>query len=148
MEKCKQMVKHKYTFTILISSWRCKSPDCRPILVRVHPLHRHRKTRQVHLQVQQQSEVAIQHQETGANHQKLKTINIKRDNNWDSEGRLKDLPEWLEELQTIDGRKEEGQTSSSLPKVKDQADLHSSNSRGGSPDKRVRIPCVWRSKMQ
>ena len=112
--------KHKYTFTILISSWRCKnsmtrlqfyhlessakntdipmsgpavksrtwpnmgrifhakrkmsylllSLDCRQILVPVRLLHGHRRTRQDHLQVQQQSEVTIWHQETGAIHQK------------------------------------------------------------------------------
>ena len=46
---------------------------CPQILVPVRPQRRHRRTRQVHLQVQQQSEVTIRHQETGAIHQKLKT---------------------------------------------------------------------------
>ena len=44
------------------------------------PLHRHRRTRQVHLQVQQQSEVTMRHHESGAIHQKPNT-NEKRDNN-------------------------------------------------------------------
>ena len=35
--------------------------DCRPTLVPARPLHRHRRTRQVHLQVQQQSDVTIWH---------------------------------------------------------------------------------------
>ena len=42
------------------------SLDCRAILVPGRPPHRHRRTRQVHLQVQHQSEVTIGHQETGA----------------------------------------------------------------------------------
>ena len=49
------------------------SLDCRPILVPVRPLHRHRRTRQAHLRVQHQSKVTNPHQETGAIHQKLKT---------------------------------------------------------------------------
>ena len=47
------------------------SLDCRPILVRVYPLHRHRRTR--HRQVQQQSDGTNPHQETWAIHQKIKT---------------------------------------------------------------------------
>ena len=40
-----------------------------PILVPVRPLHRHRRTHQVHLQVQQQSEVTMEQQATGGSHQ-------------------------------------------------------------------------------
>ena len=46
---------------------------CRPFLVPVRTPHLHRRTRQVHLQVQQRSEVTIRYQETGAIHQKPKT---------------------------------------------------------------------------
>ena len=53
------------------------SLDCRPNLAPVRPLHRHRRTHQLHRQVQQQSEVTMRHQETGESHQKLKT-KIKR----------------------------------------------------------------------
>ena len=49
----------------------------RQILVPVRLQHRYRKPRQTHLQVQQQSEVTIGHQETGAIHPKPKT-KIKR----------------------------------------------------------------------
>ena len=59
------------------TSYLLLSLDCRPMLVPARLLHRHRRTRQVHLQVQQRSEVANGHQETGAAHQKLKT-KIKR----------------------------------------------------------------------
>ena len=48
------------------------------ILVPVRPLHRHRNTRQVHLQVQQQSEVTNRQQETGAIHQKLGALPVER----------------------------------------------------------------------
>ena len=41
------------------------SLECRQVLAPARLLHRHRRTRQVHLQVQQQSEVAIRYQETG-----------------------------------------------------------------------------------
>ena len=44
------------------------------------------------------------------------------------------------------GRKDDGQASSSVPKVKHKTDVQSSNSRGASPDKRTRIPCVWGAK--
>ena len=54
------------------------SLDCRHILVR--PRHRHRWTRQVHLQVQHLSEVTNPHQETGAIHQKLRNKKENRDN--------------------------------------------------------------------
>ena len=40
------------------------------------------------------------------------------------------------------GRKDRRQASSS-PKVKEQTDVQCSYSRGASPDKRTRIPCVW-----
>ena len=53
---------------------------------------------QVHLQVQQQSEVTIWHQETGAIHQKPKTKITKRGSNRASGDCLRDLPEWLEEI--------------------------------------------------
>ena len=127
--KCKQTRNHKFSFTILISSWQCKclkirlqfcrlensaknaekpmsgsavkshtwpnkgrrvyatrkisylllSLDCRQILVPVRPPHIHTRTRQVHLQVQQQSEVKIRHQETVARQtQKPLTKKIKR----------------------------------------------------------------------
>ena len=46
--------------------------DCRQILVPARLLHRYRRTQQVHLQVQQQSEVTIGHQETDAIHQNPK----------------------------------------------------------------------------
>ena len=60
------------------------------------PLHRHRRTRQVHLQVQHQSEVTMEHQETGAIPETQN--NKKRDNDGASGNRLRDLPEWLEEF--------------------------------------------------
>ena len=72
--------------------------DCRQILVLVRPLNLHRRTRQVHLQVQHQSAVTNSHQETGAIHQKLKTKIKKKDINRASDDRLRDLPEWLEEI--------------------------------------------------
>ena len=60
--------------------------DCR-----VHPLHRHRRTRQVHHQVHHQvqlrSEVTSSHQETGRGRETT-----------DSNDRLRDLPEWSEEF--------------------------------------------------
>ena len=68
--------------------------DCRQILVPARLLHRYRRTHQVHPQVQQQSEVTIGHQGTAAILQKLK----KRDNDGAWRDRLRDLPEWLEEL--------------------------------------------------
>ena len=46
----------------------------------------------------------------------------------------------------VHGRKDEGQASSSVPKVKDQIDVQSSNSRGARLDKRTRIPRVWGAK--
>ena len=67
----------------------------------MRPLHRHRRTRQVHLQVQQQSEVTIGHQETDAIHLKPRTKIRQRDNNRASENRLRDLMEWLEEFTDI-----------------------------------------------
>ena len=69
------------------------SLDCRQILLPVRPLHRYRRTRQVHLQVQQQSEVTIWHQETGAVHQKKK-----KDINRASDDGLRHLPDWFEEV--------------------------------------------------
>ena len=54
------------------TSYLLLSLDCRQILVQVRPLHRHRRTRQAHLQVQHQSEVTHPHQETGAIHQNSK----------------------------------------------------------------------------
>ena len=84
----------------------------RPILAPVRPLHCHRRTRQVHLQVQHQSEVTNPHQETCAIHQKLTTKKKKRDNNRDLDDRLRDLPELLEEftenLEDTVGEKVEG----------------------------------------
>ena len=71
--------------------------DCRQILVQVRLPHRHRRTRQVHFQVQQQSEVTIRHQETGSIHQKTQNKNEKRDINRASGNRLRDFPKWLEE---------------------------------------------------
>ena len=62
----------------------------------VRPFHRHRRTRQVHLQVQHQSEETNPYQETGAIHQKLESKIKKRDNDGSSDGRMRDLPEWLE----------------------------------------------------
>ena len=60
------------------TSYLFLSLNCRQIMVPVRPLHRHRRT-----QVQQQSEVTIQYEETDAIHQKHK--NQKRDNNRASE---------------------------------------------------------------
>ena len=84
----------------------------RPILVPVRPLHRNRRTRQVHLQVQHQSEVTNPHQETCAIHQKLTPKMKKRDNNRDSDDSLRDLPVWSEEftenLEDTEGEKVEG----------------------------------------
>ena len=51
-------------------SYLLLSLDCRQILVPVRPLHPFRRTHQVHLQVQQLSEVTMEHQETGAIHPK------------------------------------------------------------------------------
>ena len=79
------------------TSYLLLSPDCPPILVPVHPLHRQRRTRQVHLQVQHKSEVTMVHQETGAIHQKPKT-KLKRDNDGASGNRLRDLLDWFEEF--------------------------------------------------
>ena len=76
------------------TSYLLLSPDCRQIPLPVHHLLRHRRTRQVHHQVEQQSEVTIRHQETSPKSQnKIQ----KRDNNRAAEDRLRDLPEWLEE---------------------------------------------------
>ena len=79
-------------------SYLLLSVDCRQILVRVHPLHRHRRTRQVHLQVQHQSEVANPHQETGAIHKKTHTQKKEKDIKRASDDRSRDLPESLEEF--------------------------------------------------
>ena len=76
--------------------------DCRPILVPVRLLHSHRTTHQVHLQVQQQSEVTIWHQATGAIHQ-TQNKNEKRDNNQASGDRLRDFSEWLEVTENLEG---------------------------------------------
>ena len=66
------------------------------ILVPVRPQRRHRRTRQVHLQVQQQSEDPA----PGNWRDSPKTQDKKkrRDNNQASEERLRDLPEWLVEF--------------------------------------------------
>ena len=66
------------------------------ILVPVRPQHRHRRTRQVHLQVQQQSEDPApgNWRDSPETQDKKK----KRDNNQASEDRLRDLPEWLVEF--------------------------------------------------
>ena len=66
-----------------------------PILVPARLLHRCRRTHQVHLQVQQQSEVTIGHQETGAINPKPPKIR-KRDNDGAAGNRWRDL-EWLKE---------------------------------------------------
>ena len=66
--------------------------DSRQILAPVRLLHRCR-TLKVHLQVQQQNEVTIGHQETGA----IKPPK-KRDHNQATRSRLRDLLEWLEDL--------------------------------------------------
>ena len=71
--------------------------DCRQILVPVRLLHRHRRTHQVHPQVQHQSEVTNPHQKTGAIHQQPKTKK-KRNDSRDSGDRLRGLPKWLEEF--------------------------------------------------
>ena len=78
-------------------SYLLLSLDCRQILVPVSLLHRYHRTHQVHVQVLQQSEVTIGHQETGAIHPKTKKNN-ERDNNRASGDRLRDLPQWLEEF--------------------------------------------------
>ena len=79
------------------TSYLLLSLDCCQIIVPVRPLHRLRRTRQAHLQVQHQSDVTNPHQETGAILQKLKQ---KENNDIDraSDDRLRDLPEWLEEF--------------------------------------------------
>ena len=66
------------------------------ILVPVRPQHRHRRTRQVHLQVQQQSEDPA----PGNWRDSPKTQDKKkrRDNNQASEDRWRYLPEWLVEF--------------------------------------------------
>ena len=70
------------------------SLDCRQNLVPVRLPHRYHKTHQVHLQVQQQSEVTILHQETGAIRQKTET-KFKRGITIEPLGdRLRDLPYW------------------------------------------------------
>ena len=78
------------------TSYFLLSLDCRPILAPVRPPHRHRRTRQVHLQVQQQrSDETAQ----GNWRDSTKTRNKnKRENNRDSDDRFRDLPEWLEEF--------------------------------------------------
>ena len=63
--------------------------------------HRHRRTRQVHLQIQLESEVTNWSHEGGADDQhpkKPKTKNEKRDGSRDADDRLRDLPKWLEEF--------------------------------------------------
>ena len=73
----------------------CCSRDGHPVLVPVRLQHRYRRTRQVHLQVQQH-EVTNQHQSTGARLTQI--YKNKRNGNRDSDDRLRDLPEWLEEF--------------------------------------------------
>ena len=131
MEKCKQTKKHKYTITILISSWRCKYSMTRLLFYR---LENSAKTTHIPVSgsavknhgwpkrwplsvpglsskfwyqfllytttaglVKYMSEVAIGHLETGTIHQKQQTYK-KSGNNRDSDDRLRDLPEWLEEF--------------------------------------------------
>ena len=52
--------------------------DCRQVLVPARLLNRYRRTHQVLLRVQQQSEVTSRHRETGANHQNHKTKTQRR----------------------------------------------------------------------
>ena len=70
-------------------------------MVQVRPPHRHRRTRQVHLHVQQHSEVTIRHQETVAIHPKTPNNNNKRDINRASDDSLLDLQNGWRSLQII-----------------------------------------------
>ena len=141
VENCKQTRKHKYRFTILISSWQCNYskkrllfyplensaktmdipasgsavknhgwtkrrrqcfakrtisylllfPGCPPLLVAIRLQHRH--CRICPRQVWSKSEVTNWFQETGADHtQKTLNQNRKRNDNRESDGRLRDLP--------------------------------------------------------
>ena len=68
-----------------------------PVLVAIRLQHRHCGI--CLQQAQPKSEVTDQLQETGADHtQKTQNKNKKRDGNRDSDDRLRDLPEWLEEF--------------------------------------------------
>ena len=71
-------------------------PGCPTVLVAVRLQHRHRRIRH---QILPKNEVTNLLQETGADHlQKTQKQDRKRDGNRDSDDRLRDLPEWLDEF--------------------------------------------------
>ena len=65
-----------------------------PVLVRVRFQHRYRRIR--HQKVQKQIDVTHTHQETGG--QKYKKQNKEKNGSRDSDDRMRDPPEWLEEF--------------------------------------------------
>ena len=79
-------------------SYLLLSLECREFLVPARLLRRYRRTHQVRLQVQQQSEVTMEHQENWRDTRKTQNKNIKRDNDGAAGNRLRDLPEWSKGL--------------------------------------------------
>ena len=75
-------------------SYLLLSLECRQFLVPARLLHRYRRTHQARLQVQQQSEVTMEHQENWRDTRKTQNKNKKRDNDGAAGNRLRDLPEW------------------------------------------------------
>ena len=79
-------------------SYLLLSLECRQFLVPARLLHRYRRTHQVRLQVQQQSEVTMEHQGNWRDTPKTQNKNKKRDNDGAAGNRLRDLPEWSKGL--------------------------------------------------
>ena len=74
-------------------SYLLLSLECRQFLVPARLLHRYRRTHQVRLQVQQQSDVTMEHQGNWRDTPKTQNKNKKRDNDGAAGNRLRDLPE-------------------------------------------------------